>query len=92
MENSLDKNWKDLVVKLSHRFGEGLDLQAVLFLIGLQELGQGYQKLTKNQKLDVIHVAVYPSNAFNTNRTFEEKGGAADRVVREEYAEARQAC
>ena len=32
----MDKNWKDLVVKLSHRFGEGLDLQAILFLIGLQ--------------------------------------------------------
>lgn len=58
MENSLDENWKNLVIKLSHRFGEGLDLQAILFLIGLQELGQGYQKLTKNQKLDVIHVAV----------------------------------
>ena len=58
MANSLDKNWKDLVLKLSHRFGEDLDLQAILFLIGLQELGQGYQKLTKNQKLDVIHVAV----------------------------------
>ena len=58
MENSLDKNWKDLVLKLSYRFGEDLDLQAILFLIGLQELGQGYQKLTKNQKLDVIHVAV----------------------------------
>ena len=57
MENSLDKNWKDLVVKLSPRFGGGLDLQAILFLIGLQELGQGYQKLTKNQKLDVIHIA-----------------------------------
>jgi hypothetical protein len=58
MENSLDENWKNLVIKLSHRFGEGLDLKAILFLIGLQELGQGYQKLTKNQKLDVIHVAV----------------------------------
>tara|TARA_B100001057_G_scaffold496890_1_gene599570 strand:+ start:1823 stop:2020 length:198 start_codon:yes stop_codon:yes gene_type:complete len=58
MENSLDKNWKDLVLKLSYRFGEDLDLQAILSLIGLQELGQAYQKLTKNQKLDVIHVAV----------------------------------
>ena len=38
MENSLDKNWKDLVVKLSHRFGEGLDLQAILFLIGFLPL------------------------------------------------------
>ena len=48
MENSVDKNWNELVVKLSQRFGEGLDLQAILFLIGLQELGQGYQKLNKN--------------------------------------------
>ena len=58
MENSLDENWNNLLAKLAHRFGEGLDLQAILFLIGLQELGQGYQKLNKNQKLDVIHIAV----------------------------------
>ena len=58
MQNSLDKNWDKLLIKLSRRFGEGLDLQAILFLIGLQELGQGYQKLTKNQKVDVMHVAV----------------------------------
>tara|TARA_B100001057_G_scaffold455981_1_gene502951 strand:- start:3232 stop:3360 length:129 start_codon:yes stop_codon:yes gene_type:complete len=42
MESSLDKNWKDLGVKLRHRFVEGLEIQAILFLIGLQELGQGY--------------------------------------------------
>ena len=37
--------------KTRKRFGGGLDLQAVLFLIGLQELGLGYQKLKKDQKL-----------------------------------------
>lgn len=58
MENSLNKKWQNLISKLSQRFGEGLDLQAILFLIGLQELGKGYQKLNKNQKLDVIHIAV----------------------------------
>lgn len=58
MENGFDVKWTDLLDKLNKRFGGGLDLQAVLFLIGLQELGQGYQKLNKNQKLDVIHIAV----------------------------------
>ena len=33
-------------------------LLLILFLIGLQELGLGYSKLNKNQKLDVMHIAV----------------------------------
>ena len=58
MEKTLKKAWEEVVSKLENRFGEGLDLQAVLFLIGLQELGMGYQKLKKDQKVEVIHVAV----------------------------------
>ena len=58
MEKTLKKAWKEVVSKLENRFGEGLDLQAILFLIGLQELGMGYQKLKKDQKVEVIHVAV----------------------------------
>lgn len=58
MEKTLKKAWKEVVSKLENRFGEGLDLQAILFLIGLQELGIGYQKLKKDQKVEVIHVAV----------------------------------
>jgi hypothetical protein len=58
MQTSIDLSWNNLVEKLEKRFGDDLDLQAILFLIGLQELGQSYQKLNKNQKLDVIHVAV----------------------------------
>lgn len=58
MEETLDQSWKKVVAMLEGRFGEDLDMQAILFLIGLQELGQGYQKMNKNQKLDVIHVGV----------------------------------
>ena len=58
MEKTLEQAWKEVVLKLETRFGEGLDLQAILFLIGLQELGMGYQKLKKNQKVEVIHIAV----------------------------------
>ena len=58
MEKTLEQAWKEVVVKLEKRFGEGLDLQAILFLVGLQELGLGYQKLNKDQKVEVMHVAV----------------------------------
>ena len=58
MEKTLEQAWKEVVSKLEERFGEGLDLQAILFLIGLQELGMGYQKLKKNQKVEVMHIAV----------------------------------
>ena len=58
MEKTLEQAWKEVVVKLEKRFGEGLDLQAILFLVGLQELGMGYQKLKKDQKVEVMHVAV----------------------------------
>lgn len=54
----LEERWKAAVLKIESRFGEGLDLQGILFLIGINELGKGRQKLSKNQKLDVLHIAV----------------------------------
>ena len=56
----LEKNWKQLVKQLSERFGDGeeLNLQGVLFLIGVQELGKGRQNFSKDQKVDLIHVAI----------------------------------
>ena len=58
MQTTLNSKWSDLIKKLETRFGDGLDLQSILFLVGIQELGMGYQKLGKNQKIDVIHIAV----------------------------------
>lgn len=58
MEDSFQIKWNKTVKSLEQRFGQGIDLQAILFLIGLQELGLGHNKLNKNQKLDVMHIAV----------------------------------
>jgi hypothetical protein len=44
--------------KLSERFGEEIDLEAMLFLIGVQELGQGYRRFKKDEKLDLMHIAI----------------------------------
>jgi len=58
MDYVFEKKWQELLKQLSSEFGDELDLQSVLFLIGVQELGQGYQKFKKDEKLDLMHVAI----------------------------------
>lgn len=53
-----EQEFQKVIQFVDANFGEGADLQAVLFMIGVQELGQGYKKLKKNEKLDVLHIAV----------------------------------
>jgi hypothetical protein len=56
--DDLQRRWWDLEGKLVERFGKKPDLEAILFLIGIQEFGQVRQKFTKEQKQDLMHVAV----------------------------------
>ncbi len=58
MDLELEDNYKEVVKRMSDQFGDDLDLQALLFLIGVQELGKGNIKLSKNEKLDVMHIAI----------------------------------
>lgn len=44
--------------KLLERFGKKPDLEGVLFLIGIQEFGHIRDKFSKEQKQDLMHVAV----------------------------------
>lgn len=54
------KKWSALVEYVSNKFGDGseLDLQAILFLIGVNELGQGYRDFTKEEKVNLLHIAI----------------------------------
>ncbi len=54
----LQRKWQALLIQLEERFGEGLDLDAVLFLVGVQELGQGYRTFKKQEKTDLMHIAI----------------------------------
>lgn len=58
MDIEFQKKWDELQKKIAVRFGEKLDVQAILFIIGLQELGKNATKFTKDQKLEVMHIAV----------------------------------
>ena len=55
---NLKSKWEELCQKLSADFGEAPDLQIVLFLIGVQELGKGPLKFSKDEKQDLMHIAV----------------------------------
>ena len=59
----IEKQWKELLKSLNSQFDGDLDLQAVLFLIGVQELGKGKVKYSKDQKLELMYI-IYKSNMF----------------------------
>ena len=58
MDSELENNWNTLLEKLNKTFGEGIELDSILFLIGVQELGKGKQKFSKDQKIDIMHIAI----------------------------------
>jgi hypothetical protein len=57
-KDDLQLRWWKLEEKLLERFGKKPDLEAILFLIGIQEFGQIRNKFTKEQKQDLMHVAI----------------------------------
>ncbi|WP_232341447.1 hypothetical protein [Hymenobacter ginkgonis] len=56
-EAAFAARWEALMVTLQERFGRRPDLNALLLLIGVQELGQGVAEFTKEQKQDLMHIA-----------------------------------
>jgi len=56
--DDLQQRWWNLEAKLVERFGKKPDLEAILFLIGMQETNFIKEKITKEQKQDLMHVAV----------------------------------
>ena len=54
----LDKNWNRLLEKLEIQFDQEITLKGVLYLIGVQELNLGIKQYEREEKVNVIHVAV----------------------------------
>ena len=66
MEKSLSRNeelkdrWENLVIILSNKFSDGkpLDVEGILYLVGLQELGQIHRKMKKDDNVNLIHIGI----------------------------------
>lgn len=54
----LDKNWDQLLKKLEAQFDQEMTLKGVLYLIGVQELNLGVKQYEREEKVNVLHVAV----------------------------------
>ena len=57
-KDDLQVRWFQLQMKLAERFGKRPDIDALLFLIGIQETGFTKEKSTKGEKQDLMHVEV----------------------------------
>jgi hypothetical protein len=56
----LRERWELLVEKLSTQSADGdsLDLDAIIYLVGVQELGQYQKKYKKDEKVNLMHIAI----------------------------------
>ena len=58
MDYVFEKTWNETVAKVYEQFGEKLDYTAIIFLIGLQELGKDHQAYNKDQKIEIMHIGI----------------------------------
>jgi hypothetical protein len=55
----LQQTWSSLMRSVTDMIGKRpKDLNAVLFLIGVQELGKGSKRFTKEEKQDLMHIGI----------------------------------
>lgn len=59
-DEQLKERWEQLVTILSDRFADGdtLDLDAIIYLVGVQELGKFNRKFKKDEKVNLMHIAI----------------------------------
>jgi hypothetical protein len=57
---SLKDQWNYLTKELSQQFSDGdiLNLDSIIYLIGVQELGQGKRVFKKDEKVNLMHIAI----------------------------------
>lgn len=58
--SNLKEKWELLVRKLTNQFADGdeLNMDGIIYLIGVQELGQGQRTFKKDEKVNLMHIAI----------------------------------
>ena len=52
-----EEDWVEAKLKFEKIFGGGIEMDGLLFLIGVQELGQGFRTFEKDEKMNLLHIA-----------------------------------
>ena len=75
-KDDIQLRWWKLEEKLMERFEKKPDVESILFLIGIQELGDIKKKFSKEQKQDLMHIAICtvlsPSGFYELSKVDEE--------------------
>jgi hypothetical protein len=53
-----NEQWETFLLKASKAFNVMANYEFLLFIIGIQELGQGYKAYSKQEKMDLINLAL----------------------------------
>ena len=58
--SSLKTSWDYLTKELTQQFSDGdvLNLDSIIYLIGVQELGKGKKVFKKDEKINLMHIAI----------------------------------
>ncbi|QJX46707.1 hypothetical protein HMJ29_07040 [Hymenobacter taeanensis] len=84
-EAQFEQRWWELMNLMRERFGKKPDMNALLLLIGVQELGQGAGPFTKEQKQDLMHIAtckIFSYSGYYELDRVDEEGWPHYRLVR----------
>ncbi len=56
----LKERWEVLVEKLSQQFSDGdpLEIDGIIYLVGVQELGKLHRTFKKDEKVNLMHIAI----------------------------------
>jgi len=76
-KDDIQIRWLKLRIKLKEIYGIKPEMDGILFLIGVQELGTGKQVYTKEQKQDLMHIAVctlLAQSGFYAIEGYDEEG------------------
>jgi hypothetical protein len=57
MDIKLQHKFLELTKQIEADFGDGIETEGIMVLIGIQELGQGHKEFTKDEKINLIHIA-----------------------------------
>ncbi|MCG8475170.1 MAG: hypothetical protein MI784_06825 [Cytophagales bacterium] len=69
---TLARKWSRLLNRLEETLGKRpRDVKGVLFVIGVQELGKGFQRFEKEEKQDLIHIAICKVLSYSGYYTLE---------------------
>ena len=59
-DDQLKKEYETIRTLIAQKFTDGVmpDLDAIIYLVGVQELGKGYQKFKKDDNVNLMHIAI----------------------------------